>query len=188
MYCCVQAYAHQHATGNSNGAAARHAGDQQAPTAVKNRVSPAPQHTSSVAGKHTTSEQTPDSGGPASENQQAESVKASSIAAADVTLRSDVADSDAAAMSADQDPWHRHISRQLSDAEVAELRSASVNFADPDAAEEHPSQRAWKRGTWQVAGRTQLPNAPDELLAYGVKERLRTRWQEVHEVGVVSYF
>jgi hypothetical protein len=41
---------------------------------------------------------------------------------------------------------------------------------------------AWPRAKWQVAGRAALPPAPAVLVAAGVKERLRARWAEVHEV------
>ena len=34
---------------------------------------------------------------------------------------------------------------------------------------------------WQLSGRPALPAAPPTLAALGVKERLQTRWAEVHE-------
>lgn len=36
---------------------------------------------------------------------------------------------------------------------------------------------------WQYTGRAGFPPAPSQLSGYGVKDRLSSRWQEVHQVG-----
>jgi hypothetical protein len=36
---------------------------------------------------------------------------------------------------------------------------------------------------WQFTGRSGFPPAPSQLSGYGVKDRLSSRWQEVHQVG-----
>jgi hypothetical protein len=40
---------------------------------------------------------------------------------------------------------------------------------------------------WQYSSREGFPPAPAQLSAYGAKERLASRWQEVHKVGPRSY-
>ena len=49
------------------------------------------------------------------------------------------------------------------------------------------TQDAFK-GRWQLSGRTCLPDAPSTLAAMGVKERLITRWVEVHQEDVRQGF
>ncbi|WIA34691.1 hypothetical protein OEZ86_013004 [Tetradesmus obliquus] len=72
------------------------------------------------------------------------------------------------------------MSRELSDAEVAALRSGKAAWQDPPAGQD-PSDGLWKRAKWQLAGRDSMPPAPASLAGYGVKERLIARWHEVHQ-------
>ncbi|GFR41586.1 hypothetical protein Agub_g2307, partial [Astrephomene gubernaculifera] len=117
------------------------------------------------------------------------------------------------------DCWSRHVGRELSEAEAAELEGGRSDYRDAPPAEVHST--AWgpnarwqlrlygnaaaaagrrnKRGATDgssaaaangvvangndngIVGLTELPAAPATLPAYGVKERLITRWREVRQ-------
>eukprot|EP00879_Flechtneria_rotunda_P022341 GHRR01023572.1.p1 GENE.GHRR01023572.1~~GHRR01023572.1.p1 ORF type:complete len:348 (+),score=146.78 GHRR01023572.1:747-1790(+) len=80
--------------------------------------------------------------------------------------------------------WESFLSHKLTDCEAAALRTGGHSWMDAAAALDSGSeadQGLWKRARWQVSGRTGLPAAPDRLAAYGVKERLIARWQEVQK-------
>ncbi|GBF92110.1 hypothetical protein Rsub_04457 [Raphidocelis subcapitata] len=80
------------------------------------------------------------------------------------------------------DAWAAHLGRELSEAEAAALRAGGTKFSDPSPSEADAAyDGAWPRARWQLAGRAALPAAPSGLAEYGVKERLRARWEEVHQ-------
>jgi hypothetical protein len=46
-----------------------------------------------------------------------------------------------------------------------------------------PYAAGWQGVTWEVSGRRGLPPAPARLAAAGVKDRVRSRWLELHRVS-----
>jgi hypothetical protein len=48
---------------------------------------------------------------------------------------------------------------------------------------EGPYAAGWQGVTWEVSGRQGLPPAPTRLAAAGVKDRVRSRWLELHQVS-----
>jgi len=78
------------------------------------------------------------------------------------------------------DTWEQHVERVLTDAQVQELQGQSTRPKYVDV--HHPDHQGVLPAHchWQAAQREGLPPAPATLDAYSIKDRLQTRWRDVH--------
>lgn len=100
--------------------------------------------------------------------------------AATLAGRSNGAAAGPSVAAAPEDHYASHFGRQLSEGEVAALAAGGGGRLAPAEGAAAAGLRQWGAAELVASPGAALPAAPAELAAYGVKERLASRWREVH--------